>query len=174
MELPNDDPAIFDIFKTWLYSKTLVKDRDGDEVPCSVSELVRLYVLADLRGVPRLNNAAIHGLIDLQNRRQAVPVTEIPYVYENTPPSSPLRTLFVDFVCWSSTLDAQNAFQEKWLPYYTAAFLVDLVIAVGQLHCTISARHSFSAPYSVDACSYHEHAVGDEYCRLRCVRIPRV
>lgn len=78
MELLNDDPVLFEIFKTWLYSKKLVKDCDGDEVICSASDLVRLHVLADLRGISQLKNAVIDELVSLQKQCNTVPVTEIP------------------------------------------------------------------------------------------------
>ncbi|SLM40622.1 BTB/POZ-like [Lasallia pustulata] len=78
MELLNDDPVLFEIFKTWLYSKKLVKDCDGDEVICSASDLVRLHVLGDLRGISQLKTAVIDELVSLQKQCNTVPVIEIP------------------------------------------------------------------------------------------------
>ena len=120
--------------------------------------------------MPHLKNAVVDDLIRLyqqhqqQQPRTAVLVMEIPYVYENTPPSSPLRTLFVDLVCWSSKLDPQDAFHETLLQYYPKAFLVDLVMAVENLPVPSRERNMTNSPYFLSPCLYHEHAEVEEGC----------
>ena len=104
-------------------------------------------------GISELKKAVIDELISLQKHSNTVPVTEIQYVWENTPPSSRLRMLFVDFVCGASKLDSEHAFHENWLPYYTKDFLVDLVIAIDGR----SERVSPLPIYWGIPCCYHEH-----------------
>lgn len=105
MKLPERDPGIFEIFFQWLYTQKLW-DNDGnqDDWP-DTTDLVQLYVFADMADVPSLQNQALHALHKISELKKEFPFLEMDYVWENTHSTSPLRRLFLDNIIWRSNPD---------------------------------------------------------------------
>lgn len=162
--LPEDDPVLFKIFITWLYARRLrVNLPDGRDTPCQALTLVQLFVFGDVRGIPALRNDVIDAFV---KERHTVHKEVIPYLYENTPESSPLRKLFVDLINWQyqmSTIEKKGIFHpdRDTLPYFTREFLMELLIARDQLPRPILKVNS---PFSRQRCSFRELPTWPEIC----------
>ena len=163
MPLPEDDPATFQIVKNWLYTQKLVtEDEKGEDASCSSKMLMALYVFGDARGIPHLQNAVINAI----RNQKAIPVPQVPYIFENTPESSPLRRLLVDMIAWDmwDRLDFNEgcAFKPGYRNCHTPESLMRLVVAVSKIPRPMVIAN---APYRKDICSYHEHPDGEARCR---------
>ena len=171
VELPEDDPKIFNIFKTWLYSKKIVIDRDGTDTDCPSFSLCQLYVFADARGVPELQNAVINQLADARGFTELVFVEARHllkyygfYLYSNLIRSSPLRRWLIDRVCWDEGFAflVHNELDDEEFWQGPREFLLDLWIVRDTIPRPIVASN---APFNKNSCeTYHIHPDGEERC----------
>lgn len=89
--LADEDPAIFTRFNEWLYTGIFLMDKETEK-DILYRALMDLYIFAEKRGVIRLQNAVIDGII----KKNSLPTIDIRHAWDNTPDSSPLHTLLVD------------------------------------------------------------------------------
>ena len=123
VNLPNDEPRIFEIFQSYIYAGSL------DLLPEQVSDaslLVALWVFADKMQFPGLQNAAIEAL-----RHQACNppshfrLKDLQYAFDNTTEASPLRKFITDLYVWDAAIDVSIS---TWLEErYPKAFIVGVV-----------------------------------------------
>ena len=130
LDLSEEDVAVFEQFQLWLYSG-IIKPTAADDC-MNQRVLVKLYVFGDKRGIPQLQNDAIDYLIDVIRDPGSFHVILIPWVYENTTATSPLRTLFVDMmVQWSRVSEGANWFESQ----FTANYPLEYILAVAKGLC---------------------------------------
>ena len=98
INLPNDDPEVFEIFENWLYGQRL--DLEEDQAK-STPFILKLWVFGDKVQVPEFQNAVMEAL-KTRSTGSDPPLTpsDIRFVYESTTDESPLRRLIVDMAIW--------------------------------------------------------------------------
>jgi hypothetical protein len=99
-----EDIATFDAFYCWLYTSRLTDPpiaNDSvtvDVMYLSPSLLCKIWIFADMRGIPALGNAAI----DMYHERIAASWSTnthiIPFIYENTSKGALLRKMAIDSI----------------------------------------------------------------------------
>ncbi|KAL2357639.1 hypothetical protein BJ546DRAFT_317832 [Cryomyces antarcticus] len=117
--------------------------------------LCRVFVFADMRGVKELEKAVVDALVtSLTVERNTAFFNSLSYIYGNTPPSSALRKLYVDWATndydMSGVLAGSSANREI-LP---VGFVCDLANAIQALHPAKKARNR--ADWVRNKHPYHE------------------
>ena len=93
--LPVNDPEIFERFQLWAYRGTLLLQ--GQEIKnLNSTILTELYIFAEARDVPTLQNAAVDALIQWEVSVKKIPTNALSRIYANTRVTSPIRRLVVD------------------------------------------------------------------------------
>jgi BTB/POZ domain len=104
IQLPDDEPKIFQLYVHWLYYDTfpVFSDEPGSSGNAEYLELIKAYILSDKLLDSRFQNAVIDAIIEksVSKARDGsywFPVGEaIDYAYSNTNESAPIRKLLVD------------------------------------------------------------------------------
>lgn len=162
VELTEEEPEIFDIAHSWLYTNELTWSEGGKDVPCSCMQLTDLFVLADKLDMPLLCNKAIDTLKSKFLKAACTPrVTLIDIAYTKTPENSPLRKFFVAMKTFNAKdwASAVTNNREEYLKY--PEFLFDVSLAL-QKKITMSASIA-EAPFLKDN-SFHQDADGEKDC----------
>ena len=155
VDLPDDNPAVFEILVYWLYTQKI------DDAICyiysaSITMLVRLYVLADKLGIPQLKNMSIDAFVETGETRRKFPSESVvAEVWKTTMPGSPLRQVCVDFWGWDSGpvhYDSPEEAGDLGEFYYRVAKMVAE---------RTPDRQRNKAPFRTNMCQYHEPAVGE-------------
>ncbi|EON65084.1 hypothetical protein W97_04319 [Coniosporium apollinis CBS 100218] len=135
--LPVDDPEVFNLFVGWLYNRKFptkndVGSAEGNE---EYMLLAKLYVLGEKLQATAFKTAVIGAILGKAKTKvqpgghSVYPAgSVVRYLYENTPPKSPVRRLLVDFYVWYGqgswlARDATDAGESN-------EFLVDLAVAL--------------------------------------------
>ena len=127
--LPEDDVDVFELFQFWLYSGNLL-DTGESIVNLSASLLVSLYLFAETRCIPQLQDMTIDALIHHIEVTNTFPTGSIPQIYDNTTETSPLRRLLVDVAAREGERRNGSWFSEERQHLYNRTFLIDLVVAL--------------------------------------------
>lgn len=162
--LPDDDPASFGLYASYLYFHRIPSDTFGTaEKDVEYQLLVRAYILGERFMDTHFQDAVIDSIIQKLRLTKLFDIRLTNVVYDNTPPDSPLRRLWQDVYVWSGNpnwLDENNVGD-----FVHAEFALDLskyqmILARGQV--------PQFAPYMGGAwtCGYHEHAGGVCYKSL--------
>ena len=158
IELPEDDPAVFDLYLQCLYRNDgSVRLDHVDQGQCdsfstygkSAQEEVfdlyaRVWILADKLGDCKSANLLIVALLfDILDVIEVPTPRTIAYIWARTRDGSPLRKLCVE--CWlyltpddEDYLESRVAGTEQLLPY---DFLVSIINETGRLRCEAKAPH---------------------------------
>ena len=132
IELPEDDVTVFEYFHAWLYSpigqKFIPSASEIDPYTTDIdSELLfDLYIFADVRDIPLLQNYTIDAIIYKGEFTDTIFGPLIHHVYDHTTLSSPLRKLLVDW--WMDACDP-TWLEEQYYGKYSKRFLFDVAIA---------------------------------------------
>ena len=88
--LPEVDAETFRVFERWLSNR-------GESVfeDLNVALLCKVFLLVDYLQVSLVQQPLLRALTFKRDNTRIVPLSLIPFIYENTPPSSPLRRLWV-------------------------------------------------------------------------------
>ena len=135
MELEHEDVETFQIFFRWIHGAPFFDSEYTVDNFNPRSRLIyQLYILGNARQIPSLCNAAVDALIDGVVKTNGIPVhgAAAELVYNNTPESSKLRKLMVDF-CVKHGMDFNRVKDDDFsLAEYTGhEFLLDLIVALG-------------------------------------------
>ena len=152
-------PDIFEIVKTWLYSKEITVNVNGKDEPCQKSTtLVDLYLFGAKYGMPNLRNGVIDLIIRNFETQRSVIVKDICRVYKNTAPESPLRKVILATYLQRprSSTDTFEHYKDHYLA--CPEFLFDLARALE------SQRNKPLEWHIHDPCQYHEHGKDEEKC----------
>ena len=125
IDLPEEDVTVFDMFMLWIYGGSLLEKEESAK-SFTQKTVINIYVFAEARHMPGLQNAAIDLLIDQMVASNQVEIENVKYIYENTWVTSPLRKLYVAVFAGCG--------QASWLtdyykPYLPQDFMFDLSIA---------------------------------------------
>ncbi|OAL47209.1 hypothetical protein IQ07DRAFT_682685 [Pyrenochaeta sp. DS3sAY3a] len=95
IELPEDDPSVFQEVFRWLYTGKLYHELSGNgRIPLRTRTICKIYIFGDMRGSPGLCNAAIDLLFQVFCQEWAYPLPDAQFVYKNTCKGSALRKFF--------------------------------------------------------------------------------
>ena len=155
VELENEDPHIVSLMYYWLYSGSI---RVGDGVE-SQGTLVKLWLFADRRGMPALQNYCLDALHQLViNSRTLDDAKIIRPIFESAPPSAGIRNWIAniyprlaDISCLTHHRPEDSSYPSDFL-YRLAQKLFELNAAGPQF--------PRSAIINLDTCQYHEHEEG--------------
>ena len=118
MELPEDDPNIFELLVQWLYTdKYDLQQSDGPGDSFNYSEGIQLYCLAEKYDLSALKHKIYRAFYRETNETKMPPAcSDTSYLYENTSAGSPLRQLYAEW--WMSHVNLESfekADIQKWL-----------------------------------------------------------
>ena len=104
VHLEEENPAVFDLFVTWLYTQRLLPSNTS---PMDINWrlLAELYVFADRRRSPRFANAVTDILAAKALGGKIPAYSTIEWIWENTSPEATLRRLMVDLFASLVNLD---------------------------------------------------------------------
>ncbi|KAL8797391.1 MAG: hypothetical protein Q9195_000546 [Heterodermia aff. obscurata] len=130
IELPEENPSMFERFQLWLYTGSIIELHEKDRLSSKV--LVDLYIFGETRIIPGLQNAVIDSTIDELIQYQLISVRSIDYLYANTSKRSPIRKLYVEMIV-DNNIDLKDL---KWgikgeAPGFTypREFLADVILS---------------------------------------------
>lgn len=128
LELPEDDPAVFERFQLWLYTdRVLEKTETIKDIP--YSELVDLYLFSDIRSIATLQNAIIDHIIDKESlEHNCPPIESTTRIYQTLPPGNSLRRLCVDMAAGFGNVD--KLFTPKTYGTYHPDYVMDVAVAL--------------------------------------------
>ncbi|MCJ1299276.1 hypothetical protein MMC08_002068, partial [Hypocenomyce scalaris] len=104
VELVEDSPKLFEQSQLWLYTQYLCEKAEDETTP-GLDEMAKLYVWADKRGIPKLQDPAIDAIIRKSKFENLIPTSYIRLAYDNLPASDPLRRLLIDFCVHCGDID---------------------------------------------------------------------
>ena len=126
--LPEDDADTFQIFQQWAYTGSFHGEGQTEDDVTTLS-LIDLYIFAEARGIPKLQNQSIDAIIARQHKKFDFKYHSFTTVYDNTCQSSPLRKYFAEVCAARAGLRSakwQDADIRSSLPH---DFLYDLAMA---------------------------------------------
>lgn len=173
--LDDEDSDTFRIFNAWLYTGVLMEDPDPKDTPWSL--LVNIYVFAEKRIIPLLQNAAIDEILRA-HKKTSIPTEQIRHAWTSTAETSPLRRLLVDLRLKESDTYIVGEFQKNIDQYdvgYVAAVairaveLIDLTEDRANKFILLSLDCSDTKPDFKKEISQRGSVINDPW-RLRCLR----
>ncbi|MCJ1415786.1 hypothetical protein MMC32_002119 [Xylographa parallela] len=162
VHLREDDVGTFERFHLWLYTGSIL---DSDESLESLSQrsLIDLYIWADLRGIPKLQDLVSDMLqtsliATLQIGAKPLDSALIHLVYSHTMKSSPLRKLWT---CYYTNLDS-NKFKDRIMEDEAAEdlprdFLHDMLLSLKRQIREPSPSTMIARGYFMSGCFFHVH-----------------
>lgn len=149
--MPEEEVDTFKCFQYWLYSGKLVlknqrsdtrENEAQDETEDKTEDdgwseewdiLVKIFLLAEARGIAGLQNAVIDVFIDIHHIRQLLYTRRICKIYQHTSNNSPLRRLVVDMTQCCAHMDEKIGtgawFTSDKYKHLKKEFLFDLAVA---------------------------------------------
>lgn len=133
MKLEHTDSKVFEVFYTWLYTKTLCCDDAKISWTQKYNTLLQLCVFGDMAQIPALKNALIRALYVLIQEADSLGVKYasfrgyLKYVWENTTALSPLRRFVVDLCVWKLNI---NFFVERKAHDFTVPMCLEIMRAM--------------------------------------------
>ncbi|RDI82993.1 hypothetical protein Vi05172_g6844 [Venturia inaequalis] len=151
--LPEHESSTFEAYSKWLYSDVISHPPGSD----GAIAVYKLYVLGDAIRDERLRNSVVDSIIKsvTVNKEYPVGIRAINYAFENTPKSSKLRKLLIDFwaycahVLWFELASCQAADGQ-----YPSEFLYE-VLRVSLL--SPGKTKEADRPWIKNLCQYHDH-----------------
>lgn len=157
MALPEEDAEVFELFQFWLNSDRLL-DTGGSVADLSSSLLIGLYLFAEARCIPQLQNMTINALILNIKVTKEFPAGDVHRIYDNTTETSPLRRLLTDIGARIDEL-RRGWFQREEDNLYNNAFLIDLVLALYNEKLKKGPQD-----FTKLRCNYHIHSEAEKCC----------
>jgi len=168
LELPDHDPAGFELLVKWMYQGRLddVSDiADPQEKYEYAVKCYKLYMLCDRFEMPQLKNVAMDQYRKGLHDAELVPdAQEINELYRKSPSGSPFRRLMTKIAARQIMDPESDADVETYRECFeeNPDFVVDLVKSIklgtgGML---------FDDPTAGDNCEYHDHE-GAPNCQIR-------
>lgn len=128
IEIVKEDAEIFSFFQSWAYN--------GIIKPNHWRTIVRIYIFAEERCIPGLQNGAMDVLIGMHKISAYVPIREYRYIYEKTAEKSPLRRFLAEWVANRGLL-SEGWFNDRTI--LPVDFIIDLALALyGRIPYTTS------------------------------------
>lgn len=128
IEMPEEDAEVFKYFQLWAYTDCILTESETEKDILPIL-LIKLYIFAEARCIPRLQNAVIDLFIDRSITSNSVPFKQLNFIYANTADGSLLRRLFVDISASTISLSKNTWVVEQFKSLDTTEFLFDLILA---------------------------------------------
>lgn len=160
IELAEESPCIFKYFKDWVYTRTLPLYLWKKISLVPAHDIVSLWIFADRRDIPLLQNGAINWLAKKIMTDAQVPTGLAPMIWEQTPTESMLRRFMVTVY---STCTEISAFEPESVSSWTAESLCEVVVAM--MKSTEIKDRSPATLAKLDMCQFHVHEEG-----VRCAK----
>lgn len=157
INLKDEDPKVFWGFNEWLYSGTVAHQRYATNEKWSA--LLDLYVFAEKRIVPKLQNALIDAMINLCGEIESYPKTEIHLAWVNTATSSPLHELLGELYARDVSMDECFGQEAEERECFDVDFVMRVAIALDK-YPGASGNGLWE-----DRCLWHVHGPEDPPCR---------
>lgn len=142
--LPDEDPSLFERFKSWLF----IREFNLDSTSCS--QLLTLWCFGDRRQIPLLQNHVIDVLYKQMVDLHYQPRAHYSLIYENTCEGSPLRKFLI--YSHARRYDrAGSAFKE------TEMWTYEILLDLGKELISRPAKMSREAFAKIDMCEFHVH-----------------
>lgn len=154
--LPEDDPGVFSVYQSWLYiglihtrPKNTPSTPDGE-----YRTLVKAYILGEKFMDSNFKDSIADAIVEKLHslRRFDTGLTDL--VFENTPPQSPLRRLWLDTY--------YNFGSAEWLDARLVGDTVntEFMVRFSQYQMRFRTGSSMFGPDAMFAsCTYHEHGI---------------
>ncbi|KAK4624533.1 hypothetical protein CLAFUW4_06224 [Fulvia fulva] len=156
IKLPNEDPAIFDTFSLWLYTRRFVNPVGEDDVTrLGIKKLTILWLFAEKHQIPLLQNEVLNFIHKKLGAERHSLVTDLQYLYEHTKPDSPLRLYYIQALVRRGS--ASMALAPDKLSRWPRAALVDVMRTTWG---TDSGNCTHAKFLAWDLCKYHVHEEG--------------
>lgn len=158
--LPEDDIDSFDLYQQWIYTGGIFLNRfaTATDTQNEYELLVRAYLLGEKLIDLDFKDTVIDCIIHKLRASRTFDARLTNLIYENTPPESPLRRLWLDIYFYSGS---PNWLDEKALgDFIHPEFAVDLSKTQMGFMQRFKSVH---APFMGNSCVYHEHAGGHCY-----------
>lgn len=168
--LEDEDPETFSRFHAWLYTGSCMKD--DDTTPLTIAPALQLWLFAEKRLVPDLQNAIVDQLIKSCVKTYAADsplVSELSpeeneaciAAWENSAEDSCLRTFITDlFLCH---LDLETIFRDERAERYPLSLIVALAIRAQK--AGVERKRDFFGDLRYEHCErYHVHEDDRDWC----------
>lgn len=162
--LDDEEPETFRMFNAWLYTDVLVED--SDPLAISWSSMFNIYIFAEKRIIPLLQNAAIDAIIRA-SKKENFPSEEIRHAWAMTGEKSSLRKLLVDLRLY----EGEDYFNDQFRTHiddYDIAFVAAVAMRAAEL-ITLSLDREDSKPEAKEAITQWLRMIHDPW-DLRCQR----
>lgn len=127
IKMVEDDAEVFSYFQYWVYTG-VIKQRPREPTNEITSHtLAGIYIFAEARCIPALQNMAIDILISKHESSPRAPIEEYRYIYENTAERSPVRRFLADWAAYRGIL-SKDWFNDRSI--YPTDFAIDLSLAL--------------------------------------------
>lgn len=124
--MAEDDAEVFRHFQYWAYTGTL-EQKPHDPTEISWHILIGIYVFAEARCIPILQNIAMDAIISKHESSMRAPIEEYRYIYDNTAESSPVRRFLVLWAAHRGSL-RKDWFNDRTI--YPIDFAIDISLAL--------------------------------------------
>lgn len=168
--LEDEDPETFSRFHAWLYTGSCMKD--DDTTPLTIAPALQLWLFAEKRLVPNLQNAIIDQLIKSYTKTYTTnnPLVSEPSpeeenaciaAWENSAEDSCLQKFITDhFLCH---LDLETLFRESRAERYPLTLIVS--IAIRAQKAGLERKRDFFGGLRYEHCArYHVHVDERDWC----------
>ena len=162
IDMPEDDAEVFCYFQYWAYTG-VIEHRPRNRLQTPWRTVAGIYVFAEARCIPGLQNSAMDVLISKHEYTSRAPIDEYRYIYENTADRSPVRRFLAEWAAHRGFL-SKDWFEDRTI--YPIDFTIDLSLA---LYDRIHKDTFFSFDFWEDRSRYYVElaGAGSEWIR-RC------
>jgi hypothetical protein len=163
LQLPENDPAVFGVFMTWLYQDIIEKPTDSAEEVKRERLLIKLVAFAEKYNISDLADSTLDFLINFFSDIRQFPSGATTYVYKSTQTGSRLRRLYTKSLAFLTLKRGCK----NWVDNYLCATLKShkdiLPDYIEEL--IVQSRIKLVNPLKLPACTFHGHGK-DEPCAI--------
>ncbi|CZT42851.1 uncharacterized protein RSE6_02803 [Rhynchosporium secalis] len=127
-KLPKTSERVVNLLVHWLYTQEVIVDSETKSTASSeMPNYCELWILADRLLIPRLQNAVVAEIIELQDAFGFTALNCLIYVYANTAAKSPLRTMLLHrCMCLNNP---------EWFSSYPDGFPKEMLLEMAVVCC---------------------------------------
>jgi len=159
--LDDEDREDFERFNVWLYTGDLLQNEESI-VDVEYLQLFDLYIFAEKRIIPRLQNACIDLVLTKANVADLGPTNmDVARIWDNTPNSSPMRKLILDWFVLRGDMSAYFETDQD-VETHSKDFLASVIRAYYTARQDGLLQEKWNS--RKDPCRYHTHHDGNTNC----------
>lgn len=165
--LDDEDPLLFQVFNEWLYTGNLLFHCEDPHIDkrnsTKWSAMLNLYVFAEKRIIPKLQNDLIDAMWKFAIDEDYYPDIEVIPAWARTAKTSPLHTFLVDLYVYHANL--QEFFRDD--SEIVIDFHVDFVMRIARESNDLAfSDGNLSEDFNMwnNRCKYHVHEGSEPLC----------